>query len=467
MMLRVLPRPGGGRVLAALSGGLMLALVLGLVAGRWPLVAVLVAAGIVIAAVMTRDLAVGVAAFTVVSFAGILATGHGASAAKGIGGLLALAWVATLSRRTGRDVRSLFSEHRGLVVCAVSLLVWSLLSSAWAQSPSTALAGAGRWAQDLLLLPIVYTGLTQVKHVRWMIAAFIAGALLAVAYGIATGKTGSYSRLASALDDPEETAAVLVAGAALALALGATAGSRLRRGAGYAAALAALIGLAATGSRGGLVALGAALIAAVVVAGRWRRQVASVAAVGAVVVVGWFVLLAPSDTVGHISNLQTGRTTLWTVASRAIESNPVVGVGGDNFALTSSNYIVQPGVTNDALQVVIDPKVAHNIFLEIWADLGIVGLILFSALVLASLRCALKAIKSFERSGRRGEEILSRALVVTLVAMIAADFFMSSLYSKQLFLLLALGPTMLALARSKAEADVDPFAFAHEPPSPA
>jgi O-antigen ligase len=172
-----------------------------------------------------------------------------------------------------------------------------------------------------------------------------------------------------------------------------------------------------------------------------------------VVVVGWFLLLAPAASRGHISNLQTGRTTLWMLAGRTIAANPVVGVGNDNFAVTSSSYLIRPGVTNDALQVVIDPKVAHNVYLELWADLGIVGLALFSALVLASLRSATAAVRVFERNGNRGEGILARALVVALVAMLAADFFVSNLYSKQLFLLLALGPTMLSMARGQARSE--------------
>lgn len=437
-----------------MTGGLFLALSLGLVAGRWPLIALGVVAALVITTVMLKDLAAGIVIFTIASFAGVMSYGHAASAAKAIGGLLLLAWLAALPRRSGRQVRSLFSDHRGFAVCGVALLAWSILSVTWAHSSSTALVGASRWAQDLLLLPIVYTGLRRTTHLRWATAAFVVGALLAVMYGVATGRTGSYSRLASALDDPEETAAVLVAAAALAFALGASEqGPRIRRAVAYGAGLAALVGIAATGSRGGLVALGAAIVAAVFMAGPWRRQVATVAAAGVVVVVGWFLLLAPAASRGHISNLQTGRTTLWMLAGRTIAANPVVGVGNDNFAVTSSSYLIRPGVTNDALQVVIDPKVAHNVYLELWADLGIVGLALFSALVLASLRSATTAVRVFETNGNRGEAILARALVVALVAMLAADFFVSNLYSKQLFLLLALGPTMLSVARRQARSE--------------
>jgi O-antigen ligase len=110
-------------------------------------------------------------------------------------------------------------------------------------------------------------------------------------------------------------------------------------------------------------------------------------------------------------------------------------------------------VTNDALQVVTDPKVAHNIFLEIWADLGIVGLLLFGALVLMSLRCLMRAVRIFERSDRRGEEILARALVVAVVATFASEFFVSNLYSKQLFLLLALAPATLVIGRARGAPD--------------
>ena len=43
-------------------------------------------------------------------------------------------------------------------------------------------------------------------------------------------------------------------------------------------------------------------------------------------------------------------------------------------------------------------------------------------------------------------EALSLAIVVSLVALLAADFFISEQYSKQLWLLLATGPALLGIA---------------------
>src|SRR5437764_9829073 len=181
------------RTLAVLGSGLLGAACFGLLAGRWPMVAVGAVVAVALAAVMFKDLAVGIAVFTVVSYAGVLSSGS-ASAAKGVGALLVLAWIAALAKRSGRDVRSLLSEHRPLVACALALLIWSVLSAAWAQSPGTALSGASRWAQDLILFPIVYTGLRRLTHVRWVLIAFVGGALLAMLYGAATGSTVDGSR---------------------------------------------------------------------------------------------------------------------------------------------------------------------------------------------------------------------------------------------------------------------------------
>jgi O-antigen ligase len=437
------------RTLAVLGSGLLAALCAGLLAGRSPLIAVGATVGLATAVAIFSDLAVGIVVFTVVSYAGVLSSGS-ASAAKAVGGLLVLAWMATLARRSGRDARSLLSEHRPLVACAVALVAWSVLSAAWAQSPGTALSGASRWAQDLILFPILYTGLRRLAHVRWVLIAFVGGALLAMLYGAATGSTVDGSRLVGALGDPNETATVLLVASVLALALGVgESRSRSRRWIAFTAAIVALFGMVATASRGGIVALAAAAVVAVILAGRWRRQIALAAVVGAVVVTGWFVLLAPAGARSHITSEQTPRTTLWTVAERAIAANPVVGVGTNNFAIAAKGFLLAPGATTRADQIVTTPHVAHNIYLEVWADTGVVGLLLFLGVVLAPLRAAWSAVAILENAGQRAAEILARALIVATVAILAAGFFISDEFSKQLFLLLALAPAMLAAVRTE------------------
>src|SRR5205085_1781400 len=80
---------------------------LGLLAGRWPVVAMAAAAAIAIAIAMFKELAVAIVVFTVATFAAVLSLGGAATGAKGLGLLLVLAWVATVASRP-RAGRGLF-----------------------------------------------------------------------------------------------------------------------------------------------------------------------------------------------------------------------------------------------------------------------------------------------------------------------------------------------------------------------
>ena len=85
------------------------------------------------------------------------------------------------------------------------------------------------------------------------------------------------------------------------------------------------------------------------------------------------------------------------------------------------------------------------------AELGIVGFGLFMTILLFSYVCAFKAHRVAARAGDRELDIIARATVVALTALFAAYFFVSRDYGKQLWLLLALCPVMLELARRELQ----------------
>ena len=59
----------------------------------------------------------------------------------------------------------------------------------------------------------------------------------------------------------------------------------------------------------------------------------------------------------------------------------------------------------------------------------------------------LAAAREFERKQHVESEVLARALFVAMIGFLVAGLFISSNYSKLLWLLLALGPATLAVAR--------------------
>jgi hypothetical protein len=87
--------------------------------------------------------------------------------------------------------------------------------------------------------------------------------------------------------------------------------------------------------------------------------------------------------------------------------------------------------------------------------MGVIGLVAFVLILGFSLRCALRAARLFERRRDFTMELLSRAVFVGLVGILTADFFASEQFSKQLWLLLGLGPALLTMAQGGAYEEED------------
>ena len=433
----------------------LLAAALGVLAGINPALAIVSAFALAFVVIAFTSLATGVVLFTVLTFFELLPSGGAFT--KLVGLLLALAWIAKLS--TNKDAKVDFpTQHSGIFAVLILFLTWASLSYSWSEQPSEAVTAVSRLALNAVLFLIVYTAIRTPRDVIWVLGAFVLGSVVAIVYGLVSGADpssfGDSARLSSQAENPNELAATLVAGFVLALGLMFVAkrSPLLRLTAGFASGF-LLFGIVLTVSRAGLVSLAVAGIAAIIFAGRWRRKVVVFASACVAVTVFYFVALAPPAAREHITaaNGGTGREDIWKVGWRMVEANPIEGVGAGNFHTSSIHYLlVQPGLIRRGDFIADTQKVAHNVYLQTWAELGIVGLALLLILIVAVLRTGLRAIRAFENLGDLTMEILARAQLVAVVGLLASLFFGSDEYKKQLWLLLAMLPTMLAVARSGA-----------------
>jgi hypothetical protein len=138
-----------------------------------------------------------------------------------------------------------------------------------------------------------------------------------------------------------------------------------------------------------------------VVGGRGRRGwwTAAVCLLGAVAIVS----ASAAERVGGCgyADLTHGRTGIWKAAVRTARERPVVGYGLESFAVASRQQQLR--------ERPIPVRYAHNLPLEAWVELGVVGLGLILALFATVVRTTLRA--------RRGIGVLlGPAAIAFLVA---------------------------------------------------
>jgi O-antigen ligase len=437
---------------------LALALMVGWLAGIEPRLAVVLVFGIGFAVLTVMNLTAGLCLFAVLTFLDSVISSSALSVTKLMGTLLVVSWLAKLV--TDDDERDQPSFNHPILLYVIALLTgWTAVSVLWADQAGPVVENIYRLVPNAMLFLVVFSAVRERKQVLWVIGCFVVAALLAAAYGLAVPTDPSASdRLSGAVGNANETAAALVAGAVLAGALAAALENPLMRLAAAIGVPICVFGIFLTLSRGGLVALAAALVAAIVMAGRWRGIVLAV--VGTLCVTGlvYFAVIASPAAKDRLlaADGGSGRTDIWKVGWRMVEAEPVRGIGAGNFPNTSVHYLLEPGALVRDDFIVDEPKVAHNMYLEMLAELGVVGLALFGGVLVFSLWCAARAARTFMRAGDTQLEIISRAMFVALVGILASDIFGSRQFSKQLWLLMALTPALLAIARKEQAGAAQP-----------
>jgi O-antigen ligase len=363
--------------------------------------------------------------------------------------LIAAAWLGSLiaSRTT---IRQLLPGQQFLVGALALLLAWMSLSLLWARDAQAAWEDLRWWLVAGGLLVVLATSITTPARLRLILLAFILGALLSA--GIGSLQSGppllaASHRFAGLDGDPNDFAGQLLVAIVFAAAL-AVEGRRWSVRAVLVASIVGLtLALAATQSRGGLLAAGVVVAVAVVLYGRQRRAVLLGVALVVTVSGAWFAVY-PHE-LGRVTTVNdaaaVGRSTLWLVAWRIAADYTPEGIGLNNFRIVSPNYVRRPGLLREVEQ--IDSRhIVHDTYLQLLAETGIVGLTLFLAVVGACLQAARRAAKQFEHSGEMDLARLARAVMLAVVGLLTTQVFLSNGYDARFWVLLALGPAMLTLA---------------------
>ncbi len=432
----------------------VLALTAGAVSGIRPSYGVAMAVGVTFAALVMANLMVGFSAMVLFAYLEVLSTVGGVSLAKVAGALLVVAWLGVMSTR-GTDVRNFFVQRPGLTYLLIAFVSWNAISVVWAPDRGEALSSVMRYALNVVLLPIAFTAIRTRRDIISVLAVIVAGASVAAVSAVIyppAEESAVAGRATGTVGDPNELAAALLVGLSVAAAFAVNRWiPRQTRMLAAGAAVLCLAGIVISLSRGGLIGLAGAIAIAVIAGGRWRGRVLGVGATIAAAAVGYFAFFAALPAKERVLDLGTtgggtGRLDLWTVGWRMVQAHPLNGVGTGQFATSSVHFLLRPGVIERGDLILSTPKVAHNTYLNILAELGIVGGMMFLGLLAFCIGCTVLAVRRLRRDGDEQLEILARGLLVGIGGYLITLTFISENYSKLLWILMALGPVMLAIA---------------------
>lgn len=158
------------------------------------------------------------------------------------------------------------------------------------------------------------------------------------------------------------------------------------------------------------------------------------------IVIGWVLLpgaykervLNPKQYVG--SKSVQSRVELQEAAWRYTTENPILGLGPGGFG---TEFIRERNDTAATMKLMVDRQDwnalfigTHNMFLELSANMGVIGLIVFMWFFILMLRKLYLAEQRYEAEGDKQGAALASALFVSLIGFLVAAVFLHALMQK-------------------------------------
>ena len=267
---------------------------------------------------------------------------------------------------------------------------------------------------------------------------------------------GLEDRARGPLDEPNRFAQILLMAAPLAFVLGLGAGRVSTRGLAWACGGLILAAVLLTYSRGALVTLVVlTVLMAPLALVRPGRLVVAVAVGGLLTVIAVPGLTNRIVSMAGVADLFgqsrveadgpiRGRTTEMLAAIAAYADHPVLGVGPGQYAPYHS--VRYQGLPEISFREIPIPRRAHSLYLEIAAETGTVGLVIFLAIPLLLL-LDLERLRRSLVSGRPKLAHLAAGFTLMLLAYLGTGVFLHLAFERYYWLMIALAASAVGALR--------------------
>lgn len=310
-------------------------------------------------------------------------------------------------------------------------------------------------ARGLLPAVLLFLGCMLVRPARATLdrvqLAFVALVLFFSAYVQVFGRTwaGRLRPLGGSFDT-NDMAALMALTFPLAAGLLVRSSKGRPRALAIAAVVALVLGVVATGSRGGTLAL----VAAALVFGLSMRGPRSIVVWTAMIAGGLLAWNRASPDfrarMMSLTNLEqdynytsdSGRKAVWERGRGYWKANPIAGVGAGNFIVAEGGFNAETGRTGKW-------SAAHNAYIQALAELGTVGGGLFIAMLVTAALSAIPLWWARQTRGRAPPQLHRPELLASLAGTASAGYFLSHAYFYPLYAVLGI----IALADRVAKAE--------------
>ncbi len=317
-----------------------------------------------------------------------------------------------------------------------ALTTWAVVSGLWSAEVGGFLFNSGVFGLGVAYFCVTALLLENHRMIQQFLRAYWVGGLVGAAAGILALFLGTRSVGMGA--DANLFGLLAASMIPLTIYYRRHAPTDLHRWAYTVALLVVLFGAAGAGSRSGMIGAGVAFVGSLVTRpgiSMARRVAVSVQAVLLTAIgAAGALLLNPHTAVRGLHDRGAGRLDLWHVATELAKDNPFWGYGfGQVRSLIPPHLLVTPG--SERLNELRPDVNAHHTWLEIWGDLGVIGLLLFVTIYVV-------AIVGFLRPRWTHTRELSTMLMVMMLPVLTGSFFLPLLNNKLAWALIGISAAL-------------------------
>lgn len=337
--------------------------------------------------------------------------------------------------------------------------VYFLSSMAGLSLGSSAAFFFDTFSRVLTLFVLLVACVRTVDDFRFFVSVYVASLLFVVWVTFFLGETlvfDGYTRVGgTATYDGNDLGVLYMIGLPLAVVM-VRSGGRLVGAIGLLALIGIPASTALTASRGAFLALvscgiGLLLLSPGVSVARRTVIVCAIAvSVAFAAPAGYWTQMSTITNLDQDYNVtsETGRVAIWKRGMGYVYERPLLGVGPNNFIRAGWQ------ISDQARQGLgIRDQAAHNTFVQIWAEMGTLGFVLFTGILVASFRTLLRLRRSIPKawlggtSGQRFLYLMVCYLPVSIVGFTIAAFFVTHGYTPMYYVLVAFVGIVLTLVR--------------------